>query len=79
MTRLEWFDNGNGLVALELGIISSSMYFKYVTYKVYLDKRAEGMPHMEAIEVTADQTKNSISNTWKAVSFFVKSNDVKII
>lgn len=77
MTRFEWFEKGYGQLALDLGIISSSMFMKFIHYKVYLDYRAENMMHISAIELVAEDFNCSVSNVWKSVSFFVKSEQVE--
>lgn len=78
MTRFEWFEKGYGQQALNLGIISTAMFSKFVQYKMYIEHRTEGMGHIEAIEQTALDAKASVTTIWKAVYFFVKSNQTDI-
>lgn len=73
MTRYQWFEEGHGQRALNLGILSTSMFSKYIQYKVYLEHRAAGRGHIEAIEMAAEAMKCGPTTIWKAVYFFVKS------
>lgn len=73
MTRLEWFENGYGQIGLALGIISASMFSKFIQYKVYRQYRDHGRKHMDAIENAADDCKCSPGTVWNSVQFFMKS------
>ncbi len=75
MTRFEWFENGHGQLALDLGFISPSMFERYIQFKIYLDYRKVGNGHIQAIQLVSEDTKASFSTVWKAVSFFIKSSD----
>lgn len=77
MTRFEWFEHGYGQQALNLGIISTSMFARYIQFKVYSSYRDAGSAHIEAIEKTAEEVKCSVSTVWKAVYFFVKSPELE--
>lgn len=72
MTRFEWFEAGYGRIGVELGIVSTSVFAKYIHYKMYLNHRARGIPHMEAIYAAADEAKTSVTTVWKSFYFFGK-------
>jgi len=70
MTRFEWFESGQARIALELGVLSASLFAKYIHFKVYLGHRQAGNNKMEAIRLTADEVGTSVTSVWKAVYFF---------
>jgi len=70
MTRFEWFDKGYGQQAMELGIISPSMFMRFIQYKVFLELKDSGMKQTDAISQMADDFKTSESSIFRAVSFF---------
>lgn len=70
MTRFDWFELGHGQEAMKLGIISPSVFYRYIQYKVYLDLRAQGMSQKEALEELEDRFKISYTTAFRAISFF---------
>lgn len=71
MTRVEWFEKGFAHDALQLGIISTSVFQKFIKYKIYVELRSYGFGKMEAIREVSVRTKSSESACYKAISFFV--------
>lgn len=70
MTRFEWFDKGYGQMAMELGIISPSMFYRFIQYKVYQELRASGLSQGQAIFEVSEKFRVSESTIFRAVSFF---------
>jgi hypothetical protein len=56
--------------ALQLGVISTSMYEKYEYYKLFLELTSKGEKQMDAIFNIAEASKCSVSTVFRAVSFF---------
>lgn len=70
LTRLQFYEYGYAEIAMELGIITPSEYFRYVHYQMYLSLRGKGFKKKDAILVVADKTKCSESTVWRSVHFF---------
>ena len=79
LTRFEWFEQGYGQQALQLGIISPSQFQKYIAFKYYLDYRHDGFGKMEAVAMVAAELKISEIWAFKAVSFFVKPRTEELL
>jgi len=70
MTRLEFLKN-YGSIGAECGCISPDVFMKYIRYMCYLDFKANGKAHQEAMQLTCDEHK--LENTitiWRDIRFF---------
>lgn len=72
--RFIWFENGYGQTALKLGIISPSMFERFIQYKIYLDLLDQGKGHMEAIKEISDEYNCGVTTVRDAVRFFSHNN-----
>ena len=79
MTRFDWFEQGNAQEAFRLGIISASLFRRYIAFKYYLDFRADGLGKMESVVAVAEELKTSENWAFKAVSFFVKPRTEELL
>lgn len=70
MTRFEWFEEGHGQRAMDLGIISPSVFYRFIQYKVFLELRERGYSQKEALEEICDKFKISYTTAFRAISFF---------
>lgn len=70
MTRFQWFEEGKAQEPLDLGILGSDMFAKYIRYKVYLDFISTGIDKATAIEFTAERNKCDRSTIYRDISFF---------
>lgn len=70
MTRFDWFELGHGQEAMNLGIISPSVFYRYIQYKVFLELREAGMSQKQALEEIKDRFKISYTTAFRAISFF---------
>jgi len=70
MTRFEWFEQGHAQEAMNLGIISPSVFYRFIQYKVFLELSERGYTQKEAIEEMCDKFKISYTTAWRAISFF---------
>jgi len=70
MTRFQFFESGYGLIGVEMGIISPSVYMKYIRYRVFLDFMHTNIDKMTAIEFTAERNKCDRSTIYRDIEFF---------
>lgn len=70
LTKLQFFEDGYGQLAVELGLISPSSFMRFIHYKVFKDFMEDGYPKSTAIQLTADRTKASFSTVWRSVQYF---------
>lgn len=70
MTRFDWFEEGHGQKAMDLGIISPSIFYRFIQYKVFLELRDRGYSQKEAIEEVCERFKISYTTAFRAISFF---------
>jgi len=70
LTRLEWFDKGLANDALSLGIISTTIYAKWIQYKVYLEELPIQKSKHQAILQAAERTKCNEKTIRRAIEFF---------
>lgn len=68
--RIEFFEKGFAQWGLEVGVISTSMFAKFIHWKVYRDFISDGHDKSTAIQLTADRTKASFSTVWRSVQYF---------
>lgn len=70
MNRFEWFEKGYGQQAMDLGIISPSMFYRFIQYKVFLELKEKGYSQREALDEISDKFKISYTTAFRAISFF---------
>lgn len=70
MTRFEWFEKGYGQQAMELGIISPSMFYRFIQYKVFLELKASGKTTTQAVFEVSEKFNVSEVTVFRALSFF---------
>jgi hypothetical protein len=70
MTRFEWFELGYGQEAMNLGIISPSVFYRYIQYKVFLELRAKGLRKEQAYAELEERFKTSRATICRSISFF---------
>ncbi len=63
----------NGLQGMELGIISESMFQRFIRYQVYLNYLKEGKKHIDAVKLASDDCNCDITLIYKATYFFAES------
>lgn len=68
--RLKFFESGQALDAVNLGIISTSVFMKYIHYQEYLAFRSEGYDTCTAMQLTADKMKCHFTTIWRSVKYF---------
>ncbi len=69
-SRLEWFDSGDGNEALDLGIIGTDMFMKYIRYRIYLEELPRQKSRRQAILKAAERNKCDESTIREAIDFF---------
>lgn len=69
MNYFEFFEK-YGAIGVELGIIPEAKYAQYIRYKVYIDLKAQGMTHLDAIYETAARCGCNITTVYRATYIF---------
>lgn len=69
-SRLEFFEKGYAQWGLEVGVISTSTFAKFIHWKVFQDFISHGHDKSTAIQMTADRTRASFSTVWRSVQYF---------
>lgn len=72
ITRLEFFEQGFARLGLEVGVVSTSAFARFIHYTVYRDFIAEGHDKSTAIQLTADRTRASFSTVYRSVQYFTE-------
>lgn len=68
--RLEFFESGYALNAVNLGIISPFVFMKFIHYKEYITFMREGLTSKEAAERTAQRAKCTLRTVWRSIKYF---------
>jgi len=68
--RLEFFETGQGLTAVKLGIIPLGQLVKYDLYRTYLDHMEAGKTETEARRLTLTERRVEYWDVARAIYFF---------
>jgi hypothetical protein len=71
LSKYEFFELGFAQLALNLGLLSTSVFMRFVYYKeVKFQMEKNGHNKSTAVQIAADITKASLSTVWRSVRYF---------
>jgi len=75
LTKYEFFEQGYAQLAMHLGLMSPSVFMKFVYYKEFQQQVKNGFNRTTAVQATAEETKSSVATVWRAVYYFEKQQN----
>lgn len=76
ITRFEFFESGQALIAVRLGVIPIDLLTKYDSYKTYLDCIDSGLNQAQARIIASKHCRCHYSSIVRAIYWF-ENNDPK--
>lgn len=70
MTRFEYFESGQGLEAVRLGVVCVDLLTKYHFYKTYREFLQSGNSESESKKLASDECDCHYSNIVRAINWF---------
>lgn len=70
MTRFEYFESGQALAAVRMGVANADWLSKYDVYKFFLDRRRKGDTRTQAIMAAADYARCHYTSVYRYVCWF---------
>jgi hypothetical protein len=74
MTRFEFFESGQALIAAKIGVIPIDLLTKYDSYRTYRDYLAEGFDQAKARLLASDQCRCHYSSIVRAIYWFERDD-----
>jgi hypothetical protein len=74
MTKLQFFESGQGFIGAKLGIVPVQLLVRYDTYKTYLEHIAAGLSQEEARRNTVESSRCHYSTVARAIYWFERDN-----